>query len=74
MCDNPKDMEWVIGGLIIVGLMVAGGVFVAVDRWITRDLKRQMNRLIFPLYHQNRELRLRNAQRRAELGDEKEEE
>jgi hypothetical protein len=61
-------MEWVMAGVLVALVVVAGGVFVAVDRWITRDLKRQMDRLIFPLYHQNRELRLRNQQLRAELG------
>jgi hypothetical protein len=61
-------MGWIMAGVLIILVVAAGGVFVAVDRWLGRELKRQMDRLIFPLYHQNRELRLRNAQLRADLG------
>lgn len=63
-------MEWVMLSAIIVMVVVVGVVFVAVDRWITRDLQRRMDRLIFPLYHQNRELRAKLARRQAELGEE----
>ena len=58
---------------LIAVLLVVVGIAVWTMRWSERQIKRDMDRLVFPFYHENRMLRQRLAEPCDELGDNTEE-